>query len=213
MSTSFYLLSLPHELLILILDFLDTSSIFSLSRTCKRYVFHISVNMDILAIHNDAIRNKHTNLFKWLVVDMTLSPLNNNNYYYYQAANFGCLEILKYLHKHENGYCWNEYVCDRAAANGHLEVIKYLHENGCPWNEYSCYRAAGNGHLEILKYLHENGCPWDSDSCYAAVDNDHLEILKYLHENGCPWDKNAFYSAAENGHLEILKYMYENGWS
>jgi hypothetical protein len=30
-----------------------------------------------------------------------------------------------------------------------------------PWDEEATKEAAANGHLEYLKYLHENGCPWD----------------------------------------------------
>jgi hypothetical protein len=43
-----------------------------------------------------------------------------------------------------------------AAANGHLEVVKWLHANrreGCMMDamEY----AARNGHLEVVKFLHK----------------------------------------------------------
>ena len=43
------------------------------------------------------------------------------------AAKYGHLEVLKYLH--ENG-C----PCTEAARNGKLNCLKYLHENGCPWS-------------------------------------------------------------------------------
>ena len=30
--------------------------------------------------------------------------------------------------------------------------------NGCPWDEWTCEYAAKNGHLECMAYAHENGC-------------------------------------------------------
>ena len=59
--------------------------------------------------------------------------------------------------------------------------------------------AAANGHLECLKYLHENGCPWGTYTFYAAVRNGNLECLKYLHENGCSWIEQAKAHAAGEG--------------
>ena len=65
--------------------------------------------------------------------------------------------MLKYLH--ENGYPWDERICESAARGGHLDVLKYAPENGCPWNELTCYQASVMGHLDVLKYARENGCP------------------------------------------------------
>jgi hypothetical protein len=61
-----------------------------------------------------------------------------------------------------------------AAANGHLEVLKYAHENGCPWNQTMCSEAARNGQLEVLKYGHEDGCPWPAD---VHVDAYGMDII------------------------------------
>ncbi len=44
-----------------------------------------------------------------------------------------------------------------AAANGHIEVVKWLHENrkeGC--TEHAMKWAAQNGHFEVVKFLHKN---------------------------------------------------------
>jgi len=54
-----------------------------------------------------------------------------------------------------------------------------------------CDYAAGEGKLELLKFAHENGCRWDEGTCAYAAENGHLEVLKYAHENGCEWDKNG----------------------
>ncbi len=44
-----------------------------------------------------------------------------------------------------------------AAANGHLEVVKWLHINrkeGC--YEIALRRAAANGHLDVVEWLRNN---------------------------------------------------------
>ncbi len=44
---------------------------------------------------------------------------------------------------------------DRAAANGHLEVVRWLHANrteGCTTSAMD--DAAKNGHLEVVQWLH-----------------------------------------------------------
>jgi len=33
--------------------------------------------------------------------------------------------------------------------------LKWLRENGCSWDAKTCQRAAGEGHLEILKWKGE----------------------------------------------------------
>ncbi len=82
-------------------------------------------------------------------------------------------------------------MCIIAAANGHLDCLKYAHKNGYSWNKRICEEAAYNSHLDCLKYAHENGCPWDEKTCASAVKNRELDCLKYAHENGCPCDFNC----------------------
>jgi hypothetical protein len=43
-----------------------------------------------------------------------------------------------------------------AAANGHVECLKYCTENGYNKHPMSTYEASRNGHLECLKYCTEN---------------------------------------------------------
>ena len=49
-----------------------------------------------------------------------------------------------------------------AAEQGNLEMVKYCVANECPIDEYACGCAAAQGHLEVLKYLREEvKAPWD----------------------------------------------------
>jgi len=213
MDTMICLTVLPRELLSLVLEFLNVSTIFSLSRSSKGYLNHkvisdclTKVDMDMIRL--DSASNGHLDLLLWLVVDIKINNWYNERYIS-EIVSKGHLAIIKYLHK--NGCYISKYIGSHAAEHGHLAIIKYLHENGFKWDYWYCSDAARNGHLDVLKYLHENGCPWSSDGCYNAARNGHLDILKYLHECGCQWGRDTSGVATSHNQVEIVKYLHENG--
>ena len=62
-------------------------------------------------------------------------------------------------------------------------MVKYCVANECPIDEYACAWAAAQGHLEVLKYLREEvKAPWDWRTAAWAAVNGHLHILEYLVE-------------------------------
>ena len=84
---------------------------------------------------------------------------------------------LSYLTKEEQIYYrkeWNkfdkDYVCNIAAENGWLDLLKWARSNQTvsEWDSWTCSYAAENGHLEILKWARENGCEWNSYTCYCS---------------------------------------------
>jgi len=217
------MLVLPHELLSSILDFLDVSSIFSLSATCKNYANCKMIcerfnSNSLTTICLDTIINGHIDLFKWLVSPdkIKCSSDHETTIFVENAIMHRQLSILEYL-------CGNgclldkKQYCKNAVEYNHLKILKYLHEHECPFEETTlCLTAASAGSLEIIQYLREKGYVWNfysnmDDVCHCAAEGGHLEVLKYLHENGCEWDKWSCREAAEHGHLEILKYLHENG--
>ena len=67
-----------------------------------------------------------------------------------------------------------------AAANGHLEILKWARANGCPWDEWTC--IAGQlkmTDLEILKWARANGAPWNEESIRKNL-TDHDAVLDWL---------------------------------
>lgn len=206
-----FLLFIPHELLTLILPFLNTASIFALSRVTSKYnqqkiIKSFLSKRNLMSIHMNSISNGHISLFKWFVHDHEVKSVTNTHYAN-KCIKCNRLDILKYIH--ENGCSLSRKACNRAAKNGHLEILKYLHKIGCNWSTMTCCYAAKNGHLEILKYLLENGCSWNSAwICFGAVENNHLEIIKYFCENCRIWNIGECIDIAiERGHNEIAKYL------
>jgi len=104
-----------------------------------------------------------------------------------QAAKYGHLECLKYLHEEVNAP-WNAHTAAWAALKGHLHILEYLVEREYDqYDEYACANAATNGHSDCLKYLHETAkAPWDSCAVQDAHKDNQPECLQYLLDNDCP---------------------------
>ena len=107
-----------------------------------------------------------------------------------------------------------------AAANGHLNVLKYVVEKGAyiHFNEEAGLRyASKNGYLDVVKYLVEKGADihamWDFSLRHAS-DNGHLEVVRYLVENGADIhaeDDTPVTAAYRNGHMDVVGYLVEKG--
>jgi hypothetical protein len=127
------------------------------------------------------------------------------------AACQGNLEMVKYCVAKKCPI--DELACANAAANGHLECLKYLREEvKAPWAWGTASWAAANGHLHILEYLVERKFDKYSEfACERAAKYGHLDCLKYLRETAkAPWDSWAVRRAHENNHPECLQYLLDN---
>ncbi|ETI33260.1 hypothetical protein F441_19917 [Phytophthora nicotianae CJ01A1] len=91
---------------------------------------------------------------------------------------------------------------DEAAANGHLQVVKWLHENrgdGCTTQAMDC--AAANGHLDTIQWLHSNrteGCSKDAPIWAAEVGHFEVKWLLMNRSEGNPVEV-----VEKAGHLRI----------
>ncbi len=107
--------------------------------------------------------------------------------------------------------------CASAAHGGRLETLQYLKENGFYWDEYTCELAAQEGHLDVLRYCRERTegaadecpCPWDASTCLAAAKGGHFKVLQYCKENDCPWASSVPKDEEEwaSTYLKIKNYF------
>lgn len=115
--------------------------------------------------------------------------------------NYMLNEVLRYNHNNEARI---------PAIFGYLKAYKY--SDYLKYDEHTMDIAAANGHLNVLKWLHKNrkdGC--SKKAMLYAVDNDHFHVVRWLHQNrteGCT--RYAIDSAAMNGNLEMVKWLFEN---
>ncbi|ETK73611.1 hypothetical protein L915_19482 [Phytophthora nicotianae] len=175
----------------------------------------------------DAARGGRLECVKWLLENAPpYDEDNSTSSAVVAAAEKGHLAILQFFHdmdtatsngpkrrRVEQSIEWwieADKAMDKAAANGQLEVLKWIHSHrydGC--SESAMEDAARNGHLETLKWLHTNttaGCT-ASAMDYAAFKG-HLNVCKWLHVNrseGCTEDAVRY--AIGNGHLRVAFWL------
>ena len=133
-------------------------------------------------------------------------------YTYHDAALYGDIKLLKWLH---GKYTLDFRTLAYAADTGILTNMKWLHEVGCPLGAVVFEFAAATGILANMKWLYEIGCPFKSDenSCVfaeAAAYGD-LDNMKWLFDAGCPFDEYTFSYAAEFGCIENLEWLWSKG--
>jgi len=88
------------------------------------------------------------------------------------------LDILKYLHE-ECGQVLLVSITSNAARKNKLDMLKYVHERGGPMERRLCEIAAENGHLDILKYAYSAGLKLNN-SYNIARFNHHYHIVSYI---------------------------------
>lgn len=122
----------------------------------------------------------------------------------YFAAMTGDIACLRFAHnlgcqigypdacvaiKHEKKQCL-EYIlqhiedktglCDYAAENNAIEMLRMLHKHNCPWTLETCNKAAENDGWQCLIYANTHGCPIDETTLNIALENDSTKCIKYL---------------------------------
>jgi len=123
------------------------------------------------------------------------------------AAASGDLDILKCLHM--QGYPWDDIVSTRgvgylvtarAAANGHVETLKWARRNGCASNLESIkWLAAAGGHVKVLAYVRQRTPLSWYDVAIPAIAARHgqLSVMDWF------WKQSLFTSDEEFRALAI----------
>jgi hypothetical protein len=148
--------------------------------------------------------NNHLDVLIWLC---------NNGCEIHAQTCFDCvvdkghLEILKWLYSKYNNILTNDRVCECAAFNGYLNVIKWARENNFPWDESTCDSAVMGGHLDCFIWVVENGCLFDRSIMHRAARNGHLNILEWMCDIGnfeLLLDENIYLMASGRGFLNVM---------
>eukprot|EP00842_Homolaphlyctis_polyrhiza_P002259 jgi/Hompol1/3033/HPOL_003103-RA len=128
------------------------------------------------------------------------------------AAESGNMQLLRLVLERDIGGPLTKKAMDKAAGNGHLEIVKFLHSYtrvGCTTDAMD--EAARNNRLWVVQWLHLNrteGCT--TEAMDGASENGHLEVLKWLHKyrkEGCT--PLAFTWASIYGHIEVFEWLWD----
>lgn len=102
------------------------------------------------------------------------------------------------------------HTMDRAAAKGHLDIVKFLHANGCACTTKAMDEAAERDDMEMVEWLHANrtaGCT--SDALNAAAGNGDLGMVEWIIAHYPKLSKKmAMANAVNNGRLRVAYWLH-----
>lgn len=110
-----------------------------------------------------AARNGHIAVIYWLREWVTTKDgwAEGDGSLSREAASRGQIAVLIFLRTPYKGKVspWSAETCAAAAANGHLDTLKYLRDNNCPWDQRVVIWAEWNKDETMAKYASDNNCP------------------------------------------------------
>lgn len=155
---------------------------------------------------NLAIENSHNKTIYWIYYNF--SNINIDSRSIEIACEKGNIEIVKWLYNKKIKP--SEVAMDLAAANNHLDIVKFLYEN----TEIECTHkaveeAAKKGNLKMIKWLYKNMKKTiTKDDIYYAAHYGHFKVVKWLHYNNPYADTFKAILAGEwEGNTEIACWL------
>ncbi|AJF97004.1 ankyrin repeat protein [Pandoravirus inopinatum] len=135
------------------------------------------------------------------------------------AAGAGHTHCIEYLGVGASVSARN--LSEAAAANGRLNVLRWLDDIRCAWKSARVVLcAAAGGHHGCLDYALVKGCPASTQAVEAAAAKGHAESMRRLlapdNDRSDTVDKSdsaVATAAARGGHLDCLIYAHESGWA
>lgn len=103
----------------------------------------------------------------------------------------GHLDVMRLLHDHYgDGGPWVGHVFDRSVANGHIKALVFMHRHfAWPWwSADAVDRAAAEGRLNVVRFLHARRSP-DRPWCTVgaldgAIRGTYWRVAAFLHAAG-----------------------------
>lgn len=129
------------------------------------------------------------------------------------AARAACGDLAGLQWLRSQSCSWDSLVCEKAAAGGHLEVIKWCRSQHprCPWSSDVLNAAAEVGQLDIIRWARQqkSPCPLDGAKlCSHAAKGGQLEVLHWARQQTppCTWDASVCYTAAQAGQVRCTPW-------
>eukprot|EP01133_Synstelium_polycarpum_P017017 gene17017-20262_t len=138
------------------------------------------------------------------------SNINTKDYYKYinTAADFGHVELIRYLLETSPERTWDGMALVNAARGGHIEAIKMLHNLDGPhmWStdgSKALEWAAELGHADVVEFLVNNRTEGNINNA-LKVATRYPNIVRFLVAKGAAVSQAVRNSAASLGDLETL---------
>jgi hypothetical protein len=127
------------------------------------------------------------------------------------SAELGCMTSLKFFKSIGATAYGIEVAMEKAARNGHIEMIKRCKEWGAKGFTCAMKEAAIMGHIDIVLLFKKWGTPCTWGICLVASYNGHYDIVKLLLEWNVHCVNYCMGYAAVHGHINIVRLCMENG--
>jgi hypothetical protein len=130
------------------------------------------------------------------------------------SAKVGCMYSLMFFKSVGATAYRIEVAMEKAARNGHIEIVKQCKEWGARSFNVSMERAAAGGHIEIVILCKSWGADYFRWTWAEAAYNGHYDIVKLLLEcddTDHSYINEAMEWAAYRGHIDIIRLCKENG--
>ncbi|RLN72003.1 hypothetical protein BBJ28_00007407 [Nothophytophthora sp. Chile5] len=130
-----------------------------------------------------------------------------------EAARYGRLQVLVWLHEHHDHVFWGANELRFAVGGNHFEVARWLQENTKPPSRLKAMNlAAARGNLELVQWLHEVRQEASSSAATKAAEGGHLDLLKWMDKHHlCRLEGVPLDVAAAQGHLKVVKWLQRSG--
>lgn len=122
----------------------------------------------------------------WPMMTVPIGPFDNS-FEYIVKVLVGHRDTCKYPRWPWRNIRTFVNIMVRAGDVEGLDWLTVMNGDGGP-SPYHCCIAAAEGHLECLKWLRSRGHPWGS-TARAAEQNGRLDCLQWAISNGCPIHK------------------------
>ena len=216
-------LSLPDELLLYILQYLDYPTCLLFFSTCRKFRalendefwkcqaksrFHVNIQL----LENKTYKDKYIEL---AAKRKEYGP-KSDNYTEIKniAKNFGKIHPL-YRKYFMNLFGWsfierNEIMAN-ASEGGHMEIVQLMLKKGANYYDHAMASAALGGHMDIMRLMLNKGANDYNEAMAEAARGGHMDIVQLMLSKGANKYNWAMPSAAYGGHIAIVKLMLEKG--
>lgn len=145
-----------------------------------------------------------------------LAKHHNDNHYYTTFASLGSIEWTQEMI--DRGATSHAWAADKAASNGHIEVLKLIGKTYSGSFQYAAVIAARKGLVDIVKMLvDENLVTLEGNKrmelLYMAVCCKHIDMIRYLLSDIVPETDRSFGAqicyrrAVQDGNSEIIELL------
>jgi hypothetical protein len=133
------------------------------------------------------------------------------------AVAGGNVDVLNWLKEQGVSFPTSTWNCVAANKQNPLQVVQFLHAEGVEWTAECCEKAAAAGNVEVLRFMHEHDCPWNRAAVRtAAAQSGSIEVMSYLQQEGLlytvPKLTEMLKVAASHNNLEASKCQQGAAW-